>query len=86
MGTMLFQSLASLLVGLECILRFPPDVFCDTMGAAFTYPVAYYLANATVVAYVHYPIISTVGCQWYCLLYSLDCYCHLFLWCEIGYA
>jgi alpha-1,2-mannosyltransferase len=57
---MLFQSLASLLVGLECILRFPPDVFCDTMGAAFTYPVAYYLANATVVAYVHYPIISTV--------------------------
>ena len=58
---MLFQSLASALVGLECILRFTPDVFCDTMGAAFTYPVAYYLCNAIIVAYVHYPIISTVS-------------------------
>lgn len=61
MGTMLFQSLASALVGLECILCFTPDVFCDTMGAAFTYPVAYYLCNAIIVGYVHYPIISTVS-------------------------
>lgn len=58
--TMLFQSLASVVVGLECILRFTPDIYCDTMGAAFTYPAAYYLAGAKVIAYVHYPIISTV--------------------------
>ena len=49
-----------MLVGLECILRLTPDVYCDTMGAAFTYPVVHYLCNAKVVAYVHYPIISTV--------------------------
>lgn len=60
---MLFQSLASILVGLECILRFTPDIYCDTMGAAFTYPAAYYLTGAKIIAYVHYPIISTVSSQ-----------------------
>ena len=60
MGTMFFQSLASALVGLECVIKFTPDVFCDTMGAAFTYPVVHYLSGAVIVAYVHYPIISTV--------------------------
>lgn len=59
--TMLFQSLASVLVGLECILRFTPDIYCDTMGAAFTYPATCYLSGAKVIAYVHYPIISTVS-------------------------
>ena len=58
---MLFQSLASVLVGLECLIRFTPDIYCDTMGAAFTYPAAYYLTGAKVIAYVHYPIISTVS-------------------------
>ena len=66
-GTMLFQSLCSMLVGLECILRFTPDVYCDTMGAAFTYPVVHYLSGAKVVAYVHYPIISTVS--GYCVVW-----------------
>lgn len=58
---MLFQSLGSMAVGLECIVRFPPDVFCDTMGAAFTYPVVYYLTGCAIAAFVHYPIISTVS-------------------------
>jgi len=74
-GTMLFQSLGSMIVGLECILRFTPDVYCDTMGAAFTYPVVHYLSGAKVVAYVHYPIISTVSLR-------VDVYCASFvLWC-----
>ena len=56
--TMLCQSLASMLVGLECLLRYPPDIFFDTTGAPFTYVVAKVLAGCTVAAYVHYPIIS----------------------------
>eukprot|EP01041_Mallomonas_annulata_P003361 gene3361-6653_t len=56
--TMLFQSLASVLVGLECLIRFTPDVFVDTMGAAFTYPLVRMLTKAKVIAYVHYPTIS----------------------------
>ena len=76
-GTMLFQSLCSMLVGLECILRFTPDVYCDTMGAAFTYPVVHYLSGAKVVAYVHYPIISTVS--GYVMLFNVVwCYCVFF--------
>jgi hypothetical protein len=74
---MLFQSIGSTLVGLECILRLTPDVFCDTMGAAFTYPVVHYLTNAKVVAYVHYPIISTVSLA-LCGLYLMQ-YCFIYL-------
>lgn len=39
MFTLLLQSLASVLVGLEAILKFTPDVYFDTMGFAFTLPV-----------------------------------------------
>lgn len=58
--TMLGQSLASILVGFECLFRATPDIYCDTMGAAFVYPVAKMFAGCRVVAYVHYPIISSV--------------------------
>lgn len=58
-ATMLCQSLGSVIVGLECILRRNPDIYCDTMGAAFTYPLAKLLFGCHVVAYTHYPIIST---------------------------
>lgn len=58
--TMIMQSLGSVLVGLECILRLTPDIYFDTMGAAFTYPTARLLAGCRVIAYVHYPIISQV--------------------------
>lgn len=58
-ATMLFQSLASILVGLECLIRCTPDIYCDTMGAAFTYPLAKLLCGCTVVTYTHYPIISS---------------------------
>lgn len=58
-GTMFFQSFASMIVSLECIIRFTPDIYCDTIGAAFSYPVVKLLTNATILAYVHYPTIST---------------------------
>jgi hypothetical protein len=57
--TLLLQALGSMAVGLECLWRCPPDVFIDTTGAPFIYPLARLLAGCTVGAYVHYPIISS---------------------------
>ena len=56
---MLCQSLASVLVGMECVIRCRPDIYCDTMGAAFTYPFAKFATHCHIVAYKHYPIISS---------------------------
>ena len=41
------------------MLRLTPDIFIDTTGAAFIYPIAKYLLNCKTIAYVHYPIISS---------------------------
>lgn len=57
---MVGQSLGSMLVTLECLWRCAPDVFCDTMGAAFGYPLVKLFARSKVIAYVHYPIVSKV--------------------------
>ena len=56
---MLFQSLASILVVIDGLRQFVPDVFFDTTGHAFTYPVVKLLTGATVLSYTHYPTIST---------------------------
>ncbi|CAN0168575.1 unnamed protein product, partial [Hapterophycus canaliculatus] len=57
--TMLAQSVASMVLAAEALLRGTPDVFVDTTGFAFSFPVAW-LAGCSVGAYVHYPTISTV--------------------------
>jgi len=57
-ATILFQSLGSVVVGLECMVRLLPSVYWDTTGAAFTYPL-FKLSGSKVLAYVHYPIVST---------------------------
>lgn len=57
--TMVGQSLGSMLCAAECVLRCPPDVFVDTKGEAFTYPVAALLAGADVACYTHYPTITS---------------------------
>lgn len=57
--TMLFQSLASMLVVIDGLRQFVPDIFFDTTGLAFTYPVVKLLTGATVLSYTHYPTIST---------------------------
>lgn len=57
--TMLFQAIASVLVNAECLIRVCPDVYIDTMGVPYAYPLAKYGAGCQVVAYVHYPIISS---------------------------
>uniref|UniRef100_A0A7S3U9P3 GDP-Man:Man(3)GlcNAc(2)-PP-Dol alpha-1,2-mannosyltransferase n=1 Tax=Picocystis salinarum TaxID=88271 RepID=A0A7S3U9P3_9CHLO len=56
--TMIGQAVGSILLGLEAILKLTPAVFIDTSGYAFAYPIAK-LAGSKVVAYVHYPTIST---------------------------
>lgn len=60
---MIGQSLGGMLVGLECILTQPVNIFCDTIGAAFTFPIVKLLSGyqIKVIAYVHYPIISSVS-------------------------
>uniref|UniRef100_A0A915L3M5 GDP-Man:Man(3)GlcNAc(2)-PP-Dol alpha-1,2-mannosyltransferase n=1 Tax=Romanomermis culicivorax TaxID=13658 RepID=A0A915L3M5_ROMCU len=51
--------LGGLLLGLEAIFNFVPDVFIDSMGYSFVTPLFYYLANCRTASYVHYPTIST---------------------------
>jgi glycosyltransferase involved in cell wall biosynthesis len=57
--TMLGQSIGSMLVAWECLVRFNPDIWVDTTGYAFTLPVAKLLAACRVACYVHYPTITT---------------------------
>ena len=58
--TMLAQSAASVILAAEALFRGTPDVFIDTTGFAFSFPVAWF-AGCSVGAYVHYPTISTVS-------------------------
>ncbi|CAM9888244.1 unnamed protein product, partial [Laminaria digitata] len=60
--TMLAQSIASMVVAAEALFRATPDVFFDTTGFAFSFPVAW-VAGCSVGAYVHYPTISMVRKQ-----------------------
>ena len=57
--TLLGQSFGSVLLGMEAFLRLVPDVYFDTMGYAFTYPLFKLLGGCQVWAYVHYPTISS---------------------------
>ncbi|KAF7996755.1 hypothetical protein HCN44_002401 [Aphidius gifuensis] len=57
--TLLAQSIGSMYLGFEALYAFQPDIFIDTMGYAFTYPLFKYLAGSKVVSYTHYPTIST---------------------------
>lgn len=57
--TLLGQSIGSIILGFEALLKFQPDIFMDTMGYAFTYPIFKYIGGARVSCYTHYPTIST---------------------------
>jgi alpha-1,2-mannosyltransferase len=57
--TLLGQSIGSMILGFEALVRFVPDIYIDSMGYAFTYPLFRYLASVPIIAYVHYPTIST---------------------------
>ncbi|XP_043249987.1 GDP-Man:Man(3)GlcNAc(2)-PP-Dol alpha-1,2-mannosyltransferase [Colletes gigas] len=57
--TLLGQSLGSVWLGIEALNSFVPDIYIDTMGYAFTYPLFRYIGGCRVATYTHYPTIST---------------------------
>ncbi|KAF9942058.1 asparagine-linked glycosylation protein [Modicella reniformis] len=57
--TLIGQSIGSIFLGWEALQMVVPDIWIDTMGYAFTYPAARLFAGCQVVAYVHYPTISS---------------------------
>ncbi|KAI9474450.1 alpha-1,2-mannosyltransferase alg11 [Coemansia mojavensis] len=58
--TLMMQSIGSLMLAAEAIHQFVPDVFIDTVGYAFTYPLVNLLSsNIPIIAYTHYPTISS---------------------------
>eukprot|EP01134_Creolimax_fragrantissima_P001507 CFRG1507T1 len=57
--TLLGQSLGSVVLGWEALGKCVPDVYIDTMGYAFTFPLFKLLSGCRVATYVHYPTIST---------------------------
>jgi len=57
--TLLGQSIGSMLLGWEALCQFRPDVFVDSMGYAFTFPIFAVIGGCRVGCYVHYPTIST---------------------------
>lgn len=57
--TLLLQSLGSMIMAVEALFKFPPDIFIDTMGYSFSYPLFKYLGFCNVITYTHFPTIST---------------------------
>ncbi|KAF9112998.1 asparagine-linked glycosylation protein [Mortierella sp. AM989] len=57
--TLIGQSIGSMVLGWEALRLVVPDIWIDTMGYAFTYPAARAFGACQVVAYVHYPTISS---------------------------
>ncbi|KAF9929394.1 asparagine-linked glycosylation protein [Linnemannia zychae] len=57
--TLIGQSIGSMILGWEALKCVVPDVWIDSMGYAFTYPAARIFGGCQVVAYIHYPIISS---------------------------
>lgn len=57
--TLLGQCLGSIWLGIEALNSFVPDIYIDTMGYAFTYPLFKYIGGCRVATYTHYPTIST---------------------------
>eukprot|EP00775_Hariotina_reticulata_P005441 gene5440-5674_t len=56
--TLVRQAWGSVKLGLEALKLFVPEVYIDTTGWAFVYPLAK-LARCRVACYVHYPTVST---------------------------
>ncbi|KAI3641686.1 hypothetical protein MIR68_000254 [Amoeboaphelidium protococcarum] len=58
--TLLFQSLGSMVLGYEAIRNCGQlDIFIDTMGYAFVYPLVKTFCGCKIACYVHYPTISS---------------------------
>ncbi|KAH3670348.1 hypothetical protein WICMUC_004844 [Wickerhamomyces mucosus] len=58
--TLLGQAFGSMILSYEAIksFEFKPDVWIDTMGYPFSYPIVYLFLQIPIIAYVHFPVIS----------------------------
>lgn len=56
--TLLGQAIGSVILAYEAANLYKPDVWVETMGYPFTYPLIHYLLGVPLIAYVHYPVIS----------------------------
>lgn len=56
--TLFFQSLGSILLAVEAVIKLAPEVYFETIGFTFTLPV-FKLNMCSVITYVHYPTISS---------------------------
>ncbi|XP_034187021.1 ALG11 alpha-1,2-mannosyltransferase isoform X1 [Osmia lignaria lignaria] len=57
--TLLGQSLGSVWLAIEALNSYVPDIYIDTMGYAFTYPLFRYIGGCRIATYTHYPTVST---------------------------
>mmetsp|Transcript_30798 Transcript_30798/g.35410 ORF Transcript_30798/g.35410 Transcript_30798/m.35410 type:complete len:533 (-) Transcript_30798:52-1650(-) len=57
--TLIAESIDSIKLAYQALHLHTPTIYIDTTGCAFTYLVAKVLAACKVIAYVHYPTIST---------------------------
>lgn len=57
--TLLFQALASMRVCFMAYFQSPCDVFVDTMGVGFAYPLLKAAFGVPIYSYTHYPIVSS---------------------------
>jgi alpha-1,2-mannosyltransferase len=59
--SLVLESYGTMKLARQALKRIQPDVFCDTTGCAFTFLVARWMLppTARILAYVHYPTIST---------------------------
>ncbi|KAL7648301.1 UNVERIFIED_CONTAM: hypothetical protein RMT77_000207 [Armadillidium vulgare] len=57
--TLLMQSLGSAVLGAEALSKFRPQIFVDSMGYSFTYPLFRFIGGCSVISYTHYPTISS---------------------------
>jgi alpha-1,2-mannosyltransferase len=63
--SMVLESWGTMKLAAAALTKFQPDVFCDTTGCAFTFLVVrWMLPTAYILAYVHYPTISTDMMAW----------------------
>jgi alpha-1,2-mannosyltransferase len=56
--TLLGQAIGSMMLAFEAINKFQPDVWVDTMGYPFSYPVVWFWLPIPIVTYTHFPVIS----------------------------
>jgi hypothetical protein len=72
--TLVAESIDTIQLAWYALNQYTPDIFIDTTGCAFTFLIAK-LAGCKIVAYVHYPTVSTVSIESIYTYSLLECLC-----------